>query len=62
MVVGFVTLPPLVLARLPLGWGQCTKSPAEEAHPMPSWPFRTAAAVLKLVVWLGKSSCVSLQL
>jgi hypothetical protein len=60
--VGFVTLPPLVLALLPLGWDQRTKSPTEEHHPMTCWDFRAAAASMQLVAMLGRSSCVSLQL
>ena len=32
--MGFVTLPPLVLASLPLGWDQRTRIPTEELHPM----------------------------
>jgi hypothetical protein len=46
---GSVTLPPLVLARLPLGWDQRTKSPTEEDHPMPCWPCRATAASMQLV-------------
>ena len=60
--VPFVTLPPLVLALLPLGWDQRTKSPTEEHHPMIFWDFRAAAASMQLVAWLGRSSSVSLQL
>jgi hypothetical protein len=59
---GSVTLPPLVLALLPLGWDQRTKSPTEEHHPMTCWDFRVTAASMKLVARLGRSSCVSLQL
>ena len=43
-------LPPVVLAPLGLGWGQRTKSAAEELYPMPSWQnrarSRSAAEVL----------------
>ncbi len=60
--VGSVTLPPLVLASLPLAWDQRTKSPTEEHHPMPCWPCRAAAAGIQLVARLSKSSWVSLQL
>ena len=60
--VGSVTLPPLVLASLPLAWDQRTKSPTEEHHPMPCWPCRAAAASMQLVAMLGRSSCVSPQL
>jgi hypothetical protein len=50
--VGFVTLPPLVLALLPLGWDQRTKSPTEEHHPMTCWDFRAAVASMQLVASL----------
>ena len=59
---GSVTLPPLVLASLPLAWDQRTKSPKEEHHPMPCWPCRAAVAGIQLVARLSKSSWVSLQL
>jgi hypothetical protein len=57
---GSVTLPPLVLARLPLGWDQRTKIPTEEHHPMTCCDFRAAAANMQLVAMLGSSSCISL--
>jgi hypothetical protein len=60
--VGFVTLPPLVLASLLLAWDQRTKSPTEEHHPMHCWDFRATAASMQLVARLSMSSCVSLQL
>jgi hypothetical protein len=60
--VGSGTLPPSVMTPLGLGWGQRTKSVTEELHPMPSWHFRATAVGLKIVAWLGSSSCVSLQL
>ena len=60
--VGSVTLPPLVLASLPLALDQRTKSPTEEHHTMPCWPCRAAAAGIQLVARLGRSSCVSPQL
>ena len=60
--VGTVTLPPLVLAPLPLAWDQRTKILTEEHHPMPCWPCRAAAAGIQLVARLSRSSCISLQL
>jgi hypothetical protein len=51
----------VLLAALPLGWGQRIKAVTEEHHSMPSWPFHAATCTvgLQLVVWLGRSSCVS---
>jgi hypothetical protein len=60
--VGSVTLPPLVLASLPLAWDQRTKRSTEQHPPMPCWPCRAAAAGIQLVARLSRSSCVSLQL
>ena len=60
--MGSVTLPPLVLAPLPLGWSQRTKIPTGVHHRMPCWHFRAAAAGMQLVAWLGRSSYVSRQL
>ena len=62
IAVGFVTLPPLVLAPLPLGWDERTKGPTEEHHPMTCCDFRAAAASMQLAARLTSSSCVSLQL
>ena len=62
IAVAFVTLPPLVLAPLPLGWDQRTKIPTEEHHPMTCWDFRATAASMQLVAWFGESSWVSLEL
>ena len=62
MILGIPSCRLEVLAPLPLGWDQRTKSPTKEHHPMPCWPCRAPAAGLRLVARLGRSSCVSLLL